>query len=113
MSPLQRDWTPFQELVFDVTVLPREDAGRGSAASAPLDLFVAINDVNHSYEPEDRFNLVQRLGVGQHEIRIPVTDILVAPESRMMNSGRICLVRLFTRKLEEPRTIYLDNVRLE
>lgn len=100
------DWSAYSYLAFDVTV----DAG------PPLDLIVKVHDrehYDHDFAGDDRFDGQFRLEPGTHHIRIPLGEIETAPKTRMMNMRKIDGWQLFTYNLTQPRTIVLDNLRLE
>jgi VanZ family protein len=61
----------------------------------------------------DRFNKGFRITPGWNSIRIDLGDIARAPAGRDMDLGRIRSVGLFTTRLPEKRTIFIDFVRLE
>lgn len=103
---LRRDWEGYHELVFDL-YNPDDEA---------LPIVLRINDRQHEQAGPrytDRFN--QRLTVqpGWNEYRIALDDVRQAPEGRAMNLAEIQQVQLFVQALEQPRTLYLDYVRLE
>jgi hypothetical protein len=102
------DWSPYKTLAFDIDVAPS-----GRDPSSPLKLIVKIEDAGHNGEYDDRFHLELRLTPGKHEVRIPLADVVVAPKRRQLDLKHIALLHWFTIDLAEPRTFYLDNVRLE
>lgn len=102
---LHRDWRAYQELVFDL-YNPYELA---------LPIVLRINDQQHEQNGPrytDRFNRRLIVQPGWNEYRVPLNDILQAPEGRTMDLAKIQQVQFFTQALEQPRTLYLDNVRL-
>lgn len=81
----------------------------------PLVMTISIRDREHSRrgsEYRDRFNRKLTLDKGWNDIVIPVSDIENAPAERTMDLSRLTYVVIFAMNLPEPRTIYLDNVRL-
>ncbi|GEM_PF-347968 len=98
-----RDWRGFDALAFDVHV----------GGPSPLPLTVRINDLEHNEEYTDRYNKTFVLGPGANHVVIDLAEVKRAPRGRAMDMGRMALVCLFSYRLKEPRTIYLDNVRLQ
>lgn len=103
---LHRDWRGYQELVFDL-YNPYESA---------LPIVLRINDRQHEQDGPryaDRFNRRLIVQPGWNEYRIALEDVRMAPKGRTMNLAEIQQVQLFVQALEQPRTLYLDYVRLE
>ena len=101
------DWSPYNELVFEIDVAP------GAARTEPLELIVKIEDENHNGHYDDRFHRTLQLAPGRHEVRIPLADVADAPRGRSLDLSSIQMLQLFCVNLTEPRTFYLDHVRLE
>ena len=99
---LPPDWSPYEELVFDVTL------GKGP----PLDLVVKVTDKGNKGTIEDRFERAFPLTPGEHRIRIPLSAIAAGPETREIDLRRILFLQLFTCHLESPRMLFVDNVHL-
>ncbi len=81
----------------------------------PLDMTISISDREHSVKRggfHDRFNRELTLEKGWNDIRIQVSEIENAPAQRSMDLSRLSYVVIFAMDLSEPRTIYLDDVRL-
>lgn len=97
------DWSHCDTLSFDVEL----DAGE------PLDLTVKVQDRKHSGHPDDRFDRTFRLTPGRHHLRIPLADVAAAPQRRRMDLDRIDMLQFFTVDLDTPRTLHLDNIRLQ
>lgn len=100
------DWTGYQALSFDLIV----------SEGPPLNLIVKVHDRehrDHDFAGDDRFDGQFQLTPGLHHIRVPLDDIQNAPRTRKMNMANIEGVQIFTYDLTEPRTIVLDNLRLE
>lgn len=98
-----RDWRGYQALVFDAYL----------EGASPMPLTVCINDLEHNEEYTDRYNKTFTLVPGPNRVTIDLGEVERAPVGRKMDMGRIALVCLFSYNLKEPRTVYLDNVRLE
>ena len=99
---LPRDWSRFEELVFDVA-LPE---------GPELRLVVKIYDERHNMETEDRFHAVIPLKPGPHRVRIPLEDVARAPQGREMDLTRIRCLQFFAVAPRDRRTLFFDNVRL-
>ncbi|MHC4405927.1 MAG: VanZ family protein [Planctomycetota bacterium] len=97
------DWSGFRTLVIDAHV----------THGPPLDLAVTIKDREHNKEYYDRFNRTIRLPPGDHQIRIALREVANAPRGREMDLREVAILSLFTVSLDSPRTLYLDNIRLE
>ncbi len=97
------DWRGYQSLAFDV-YLPD---------SNPLRLSMRIDDRHHNQEHTDRYNHTFTLAPGLNRIRVPLADVAAAPATRPMDMSAITVICLFAYRLETPRTIYLDNIRLQ
>lgn len=103
---LRPDWRGYDELVFDL-YNPYESA---------LPIVLRINDRQHEQDGPryaDRFNRRLIVQPGWNEYRIALEDVRMAPKGRTMNLAEIQQVQLFVQELEQPRTLYLDYVRLE
>jgi len=101
-----KNWKGHRFLVLDV-YNPSPDV---------LEITCRIHDRRHEegeQRYQDRFNRIFRLPLGWNEIRIDLGDVAKAPAGRTMDLGEIRVVGLFAMKLPQPRTMYLDNVRLE
>ena len=61
----------------------------------------------------DRFNLDLWLEAGVNRLRVPIEDVLAAPDGRRMDSRRIKRVFLFANEPQEPFTLYWNGFRLE
>lgn len=103
---LQRDWRGYDELAFDL-YNPGDEA---------LPIVLRINDRQHEQAGPhyaDRFNRGLVVQPGWNEYRINLEDVRGAPASRLMDIAEIQQVQLFVQSLEQPRTLYLDHMRLE
>ena len=81
----------------------------------PLKIIIRINDDDHISNGQlyrDRFNRQYLLSSGWNSIDIAINDIRNAPKNRLMNLRAIKNLTIFTVKLEHPRVIYIDDVRL-
>ncbi len=97
-----RDWRGFESLAFDAYL----------EGTTPLPVTVRINDLEHNEQYADRYNKTFTLKPGANRVVIDLHEVERSPVGRRMDMGRIALVCLFSYQLKEPRTVYLDNVRL-
>jgi VanZ family protein len=70
-------------------------------------------NINRSRSYNDRFNHKITIASGWNTFDIPLNDIISAPKNRSMNIQKIKGFSLFTDRLEQPVTIYIDNIHLE
>jgi hypothetical protein len=100
---LPRDWSRYDELVFDVTLDDGPD----------LMLITKVYDEPHNLETEDRFNRGLRLSAGRQRLRVPLAEIAAAPRGRRMDLTRVASLQFFTVRPPEARTLWFDSIRLE
>ena len=80
-----------------------------------LVLHYRVHDSRHNVTGQlytDRFNGRTVLKHGWNEIVIPMADIINGPKGRTMDSTKISGFGLFVMNQTEPRTLFLDNLRL-
>jgi hypothetical protein len=105
-----RDWTPYEELVFDIVW----EASDPVATTRTLSVIVKVQDQRHNHQHEDRYHQQFTLRPGQlEEVRVPLMRVAYAPQDRLMDMSRIDKVELFTVRPQTRLTLYLDNMRLE
>ncbi|MBI5014654.1 MAG: hypothetical protein HZB55_04085 [Deltaproteobacteria bacterium] len=100
------DWRGYRALRFRLY----------NPASAPLALTCRVHDEEHQQgdqASEDRFNTRIVAHRGWTDVEIPLAVVQAAPKGRFLDLGRIRGVRFFATRLEAPRTLYLDALRLE
>lgn len=97
------DWSEFRYLKFDMY----------SPSSDSLLLTCRIHDSEHNYDYKDRFNYSFFLSSGWNEIDIDLVKVKRSSGLRSMNMENIQSLGLFSSRLVEQRTIYLDYIRLE
>ena len=98
------DWRGRRALAFDVF-----NPGQ------PLTLHYRVHDALHQGEMQtygNRYNGRSLLTEGWNEIIIPMTDILAAPQGRLMDITKIRGFGVFVVQQKERRVLFLDNVRL-
>jgi len=107
-----RDWSNYQQLVFDVWL--SRVAVKGASENQTLDLIVKVSDAVHNGETHDRFEKTVRITASQKQtFRIRLSEIRAAPASRKMDLSHIVQLQFFTIRPKQPRTIWLDNIHLE
>jgi VanZ family protein len=82
----------------------------------PLQLTVRIHDRQHTQGDglyEDRFNRSVLLVHGWNHIELDLEEVASAPRNRRMDMGHVRGLGIFATALDEPRVIYLDNIRLQ
>ena len=100
------DWSGYDTLRYDI-FYPGTDT---------LEFTCRIHDRQHvrgTQRYADRFNRRFFLKPGWNAIAIPLRDVQKAPQDRTMDMKQIMAMGIFTVQLPEPRTVYLDYVRLE
>ena len=102
LNYFKRDWRGYDRLSFDVFL----------AGNNPLRITVRIHDKLHNDEYEDRFNRGFVLDPGSNTVVIDLEEVMKAPEGRKMDMASIVNICIFSYNLAEPRTLYLDNLRL-
>ncbi len=82
---------------------------------APLQLHFRIHDQFHRHNDNaytDRFNASFKLKPGWNHLRVSLDDVANAPKKRSLDLTRIAGMGVFVGKIDQPRTIYLDDVKL-
>ena len=104
---LINDWSQHKALAFDIY-------NKGSDA---FTMIVRVNDAQHNlygWARQDRFNRELHLEPGWNHFSFAMEDILNAPQKRKMDLTKITWMEIFVgTKLPAPRSIYIDNVRLD
>lgn len=107
-----RDWSQYDELVFDVRLAAVESDT--TETETPFVLIVKVADADHNHQTEDRFHESVRLTAGEwRTVRIRLSDVRTAPVTRLMDLSQIVQLQFFTIRPVTTRTIWLDNIRLE
>ena len=105
LSYFDGDWTSVRSL----------KASFYNPDETPLQITCRIHDLQHTdgyQEYEDRYNRSFLLTPGWNQIEIDLDEVEEAPLSRNMDMTHIRGVGLFVVSLPEPRTLYIDEVRL-
>ncbi|MHA7881110.1 MAG: VanZ family protein [Saccharospirillum sp.] len=106
ISRLPRDWRGYDALSFRL-YNPHPDEWH---------LTLRINDRQHDRTAQDfndRYNTRLTMTPGWNEVRLPLADIAAAPQNRALDLSRIQRLGLFATALEAPRTVLLDDLRLD
>jgi hypothetical protein len=81
-----------------------------------LEVTVRIHDRQHrNTSPQlyhDRFNRRFRLLPGWNRIEIFLAEVAAAPRDRSLDLADIAALGIFASSLPQPRTVYLDDIRL-
>ncbi|MEE4254176.1 MAG: hypothetical protein V2I50_09095 [Desulfuromusa sp.] len=78
-------------------------------------LHFRIHDQHHREHKNtysDRFNSSFDIIPGWNHLQISLAQVVEAPKTRRMDMNKIAGMGLFVGKLDHPRTIYLDDVKL-
>ena len=81
----------------------------------PLQVLCRIHDLAHeagNQDYDDRFNRRFLLRQGWNDLEIELAEIAAAPKTRRLDLAQIVNLGLFSIGLKIPRTLYLDEVRL-
>ncbi len=98
-----RDWRGYNTLTFNAFLEGLD----------PLPITVRINDLRHNKEYEDRYNRTYTLQPGPNHLTIDLFVVEHAPKGRLMDMKNISNLCIFSYKLQNHRTVYFDNFRLE
>jgi len=103
LNYLQEDWRGYGTFSCDVF----------NPGEKPLRIVVRINDMNHNQEYDDRFNRAFILNPSSNTVVIDLKEVMGAPKGRRMDMGNIVNICIFSYNLDELRTLYFDNFRLD
>lgn len=108
MQYMPRSWQNYATLNFAVY----------NPNPEPITLTVRIHDTRHETQPvqqySDRFNRSFRLSPNTWTaIEIPLQEVRTAPLTRNLNLNQIQSLGIFVTRAPEPRTIYLDYIKLK
>ncbi len=105
LKSFPEDWSEFRDVNLQV-YNPTADL---------LLLHFRIHDQLHRENGNayaDRFNSSFELRPGWNHLQIPLAEVAKAPKTRSMDLTRIAGMGVFVGKLDEPRIIYIDDVKL-
>lgn len=100
-----RDWRGFSSIRFTI-YNPRKSL---------LKMVCRINDFDHNrngYHYKDRFNKRIPITSGWNQIEIPMEQVQNAPVNRSMNMAEIESFAIFFYKLNQPQSVYIDDLSL-
>lgn len=83
--------------------------------SEPLDLHFRIHDQQHRLYKNaysDRYNTTFNIHPGWNHLQVSLADVAQAPKNRQLDLSHVAGLGVFVGKLDKPRTIYLDEVKL-
>lgn len=102
-----RDWRGYQVFHFSIY----------NPDTTEQVLTLRIHDESHALNPapeyNDRYNRSLTVQPGWNDLDIPLTTIASAPEGRTLDLGKIAEVQWFFAGLEQTRTLYFDDIRLQ
>ena len=81
----------------------------------PLTLYLRIHDQQHRLHNNaysDRYNGTFNILPGWNHLQVSLADVAKAPKNRELDLSHVAGLILFVGKLDKPRTIYLDEVKL-
>lgn len=96
-------WVGYKHLEFEIY----------SEMTEPLDVSLRINDVQHNFDYQDRYNTVIVVQPGLNTISIPLFDVENAPRDRKMDMTSIANIILFTSVKDNHKVLYIDNLLLK
>lgn len=105
LKHFKSDWSGYNKLEFSVY----------NPSHQELKFSINVYDRKHIKDGRkynDRFSKSVTLKPGWNNIGISLQDIIKAPRRRYMNIHRIKGFSLFTDRLEQPVTIYIDDLHL-
>jgi len=103
LDRLKSDWSGYGSFSFDAFL----------EGGTPLRMTVRINDSQHDQTLDDRFNKGFTLVPGGNRITVDLGEVRKAPRGRAMDMRQVTGVMIFSHLLQEHRTLYFDNFRLE
>ncbi|QDU80290.1 hypothetical protein Pla110_20170 [Polystyrenella longa] len=96
------DWREYSQLVMDIYV---------PAESAPVPLYLKLEDSLHDGTYDDRFHAYYDLEPGSHHLTIPLSDIKLA--AREFDLSTVRLFQFMLWEQDQPHEFYVDAIRLE
>jgi len=106
MQHFMADWSDYEKLHFSVF----------NATNETQQFELKIYDSKHiatGRKYKDRFNKPVSFAPGWNEIDIELSDIIRSPRHRSMNIKAIKGFSLFTDKLKQPVTLFIDDIHLK
>jgi len=97
------NWSGYEVLLVDLYL----------ADGPPTTLVVKVEDRWHNHDPSDRFERRFKLSPGSHTLHISLADIAAAPADRELDLQNVFFVQFYVYKNAKPRSLFLDNIRLQ
>lgn len=105
LKDFPQDWSKYSTVSLQVF----------NSDQQPLLLHFRIHDQDHSKHNNaygDRYNASFELKPGWNHLQVSLAKVAQAPKERLLDLTRIAGMGVFVGKLDKPRTIYLDDVKL-
>lgn len=97
------DWSRYNYLSFEVY----------SEMPDTVSLSIRIDDIHHNCNFDDRYTGRFRIHPGENTVMISFEALRQTPSGRFMDMEQITHLVIFMVDPPEPRTLYLDQIRLE
>ncbi|MCW8858443.1 MAG: hypothetical protein OQK97_01905 [Deltaproteobacteria bacterium] len=105
LKDFPRDWSAYKTISLQIF----------NPDGEPLKLHFRIHDQSHREHKNaysDRYNNSFTLHSGWNQLEVSLADVAQAPKNRLLDLSRIAGMGVFVGKLDQPRTIYIDDVKL-
>ncbi|MFK5925874.1 MAG: VanZ family protein [Desulfuromusa sp.] len=102
LKDFPRDWSAYRAVSLQVFNPDPE----------PMQLYYRIHDQQHNNTYSDRFNTSFDLTPGWNHLEVSLAKVAQAPKNRSLDLTHIAGMGLFVGKLNHPRILYLDEVKL-
>ena len=102
LKDFPRDWRGFREFSMQVY----------NPDSEPLTLHFRIHDRRHNQDYRDRYNASFDILPGWNHLQVSLADVEHSPEGRLLDLSHIAGMGVFVGKLDRPRIVFLDDVKL-
>ncbi len=97
------DWTSYRAIRFEIW----------SGLDRPVPMTLMAEDRRHHPGSGDRARVRFTVEPGRNTIRIGLDEIRSAPPSRSLEMDQVALLMIYTKRPEEPFTLWIDSIRLE
>lgn len=102
LNQLPHDWRGYRQLSMQVY----------NPSAEEFAMHMRIDDKHHNDEYTDRFNASFAVAPGWNSLRVSLDTVEHAPKGRRFDLGQVARVGLFVGKLDQPQTVYIDDVFL-
>ena len=106
LEHFRNNWSGYKQLVFSIYNPGKE------TYTFQMKVY-DFKNIQNSRRYNDRFNTHITIAPGWNTIKTPLTDIIKAPKHRSMNIYQIKGFSVFTDKLKQPVTLYIDDIHLQ